>query len=177
MEKFCQQICKIEELSSKLKCYNIVALSEAGKAIPTLADCLELIRSRHIDETVDVVIDEYDSEELTMSEAKRIHDILQTATFAESCILVAVQSCQKKRIVEGNTEILPEESHCFESTGMEVKHLVNTMRFTSNIHHVVNTSERAVENIENVYSIPQTTTRPRKQRALSKDATTHHHQE
>jgi len=157
MHNFCEKITK--ESESKIICTNIVDVSlgneESNESLLTLSECLKNLPKLDgipDDQPVNVVIDEYDSEKLTTEEAENLKSILnEDKRFSQ--VIIAVQSCQKKRQIEKGKQIKEHQSHCFEETGMKVFELCKTMRFTGSIHSVLSSSQEKVGEQTNSYYI------------------------
>jgi len=158
MHNFCSKITAKKE--SKIICKNIVdfSLEKGGNngKLFTLRECLLYLKESYPDQSVNIVIDEYDSEELTNEEAESVSKILcEHKPFADSQILIAVQSCLKRRYKKDHLgRVTEQERNCFNDTGMEICDLPKTMRFNDCIHKVVSSSQEKVQEKTNLYRLP-----------------------
>ena len=166
MENFC---VNIGGEMSKIICKNIADLTlDKGKnRLLSLSECLMYLSESNPGQPLNVVIDEYDSEELTPREAENIKNILENQTFLGSQVTIAVQSCQKKRHIEDHQDpVIEQQSHCFKDAGLTLFELHKTMRFTGSIHDVISSSQEKVKEKANCYYLSNKTeeTMPRKYR-------------
>ncbi|XP_066919993.1 uncharacterized protein [Clytia hemisphaerica] len=150
MERFCQTI------PGDIVCLNVADLTlERGSTnILPLRESLEMIESRCKGKKLHIILDEYDTEELNNKEAKQIRQLLEGRFFKNCQITIAVQSCQKNRIIQREDMKKEQSANCLEDLGMKEFELFNTMRYTWSICQSVSLSLKKVEEQEAVYDIP-----------------------
>ena len=131
VEKHC------EKSSRWIVCKNVVDLSLEAKRRKTplkLSECLENILRRNPRKHIDVVIDELDSEDLDKQEVDKINSVLEKPEFKTSKIVIAFQSCQKRRRYEQGDRVMKETDVCYtDLDDFKVFKLEKSMRFTTSI--------------------------------------------
>lgn len=148
MENVCRSIGE-QWNGCNLICTNIrdLSIKSGVEQTTNLKGCLEYLCTCHPEGDFDVLIDEYDGEELTFDDATAISDLC-SSHLPESTIIISVQSCEKKRRLENE---LDHGRNCFKDTGMKIFELNKTMRYTGAIHDIVSFSQDIIEELENVY--------------------------
>ena len=149
VEKHCEQ-------SSKwIVCKSVVDLSLEAKSVKRtlkLSECLVEILERNRGNTINVVIDELDSEDLDKQEVEKVNSILENPEFRTSKIVIAFQSCQKKRQFEQGDRIQKETDICYSNLmGFKLFTLEKSMRFTSSICGTLRSSQVKIEEEPNIY--------------------------
>ena len=149
----CENISREKKIS--IVCKSIVDLSlEANSQSRTLklSECLLEICKKYVGKHIDVLVDELDSEELDEQEVSKVNSVLEKPEFKTSKIVIAFQSCQKKRTFEQGDQEKKETSICYEDLErFELCNLEKSMRFTSNICSTVKSCQEKTEEKQNTY--------------------------
>lgn len=168
MERFCDPI-KMEFNNLKLQCLNIVDISikrKSNELIP-LSDCLKYLSEEHSrDVTINVVVEEYDTEGLDLDEARLIKTATSAEQYKNGTIVILAQSIEKTRSTDVNgTEEIHHKSHCFEEAAFQVFTLEETKRYTRIIHDISSESKSRIGISKTAFIMPDFANRA------------HHHQE
>ena len=149
VEKHC------EHSSQQIVCKNVVDLSleeYSQKQLLSLSECLATILERHRGKSIHVVVDELDSEDLDKQEVNKVNSILEEPEFKTSKIVIAFQSCQKKRRFEQRGQVKKETDVCYtDLDGFKVFKLERSMRFTSSICSTLRSCQGKIEEKPNTY--------------------------
>ena len=145
--------CK--QSSQWIVCKSVVDLSletNNGTKILKLSECLVKILKRSTGKIIDVVIDELDSEDLDKQEVDKVNSILKKPEFQISKIIIAFQTCQKKRRFEQGDRVQKETGVSYtDLKGFKLFRLEKSMRFTSNICATLRSCQGKIEEKPNTY--------------------------
>ena len=147
-----------EQRSQPIICKSVVDLSleaKSRKRTLKLSECLFEILKRNRGKKIDVLVDELDSEDLDKEEVDEVNTILDEPEFQTSKIVIAFQSCQKKRRYQQGDKVKKETGMCYiDLDGFRLFPLMKSMRFTSSICSTLRSCQETIENKVNTYFCP-----------------------
>ena len=149
-----EQHCK--KSSEQIICKSVVDLSlEANKlgGLLSISECLTEIVKNSAGKQIDLVIDEVDSEDLNEQEVKNINSILKKPEFKSSKIVIALQPCQKQRIIVRD-QVKKITSICYDKLeGFKTFSLKKSMRFPNTICEIVKRFQEEIEEKTNTHFV------------------------
>lgn len=136
--------------------YQLSQDANAGEMF-SLFKCFQYLKGIHPNKPIHVLVDEYDEEEMTISEAVLMKRILSNSIeYKNSTIAISVQSVGKHRRTYREEEPSGIESKggYWESTGMKTYLMKHTMRSTTKISDVVEDFQSGISQEQNIVYLP-----------------------
>ena len=120
-----------------------------------LSNIIDNIKKNHSKSNINLIVDEYDAEQLDEPEAKRLNKIFTTdKMFCNSIICLVFEALERERIVDG---IKKEANLLHLLTSMELKKLTYNKRNTLQIHNLVKVTTDVLKNHTVTVHVPDYT--------------------
>ena len=122
-----------------------------------LSDIIIDIKKNHPNGNINLIADEYDTEQLDEPEAKRLNEIFTTdKRFCNSIICLVFESLERERTVNG---IKKQTNLLHLLTSMELKTLTYNKRNTLEIHNLVKVTTEVLQNFNTTAYVPNYTSK------------------
>lgn len=98
--------------------------------VPKLSRLWQRLSKEHPDSNVHMIVDEYDGEQLSDSEAEKLRTMVGKKKFLRSTVILLPHAIAKHRTLVSRNDKKPHKKYQYDKTGMEVFRLSKCMRTT-----------------------------------------------
>ena len=130
--------------SVEVRSMNILEISELLNLtyLTPVSVLIKVLAEKHLGGTVHIIIDEYDGEQLSETEAESIKEVLND--LEDSHVVFMAQSLEKHRMFTSKGQQINHARYQYEKTGMQIIKLGKTMRTTTRIYEVLKATQSSI---------------------------------